>query len=150
MDQKKKKGIHTVADLQARLAAKGVARGIHEQNLKNKAKQVEEHAELLKSPKKKLAECASPTKSKVARALFSPKKSVPDYVVPGFNIHKSAEKVRDEQDDAHEEEGKRMTTEFLKVSRLTEEVKDSVRNRIQLPNSYEHLADSFKRVDQVY
>ncbi|CAP33375.2 Protein CBR-CDT-1 [Caenorhabditis briggsae] len=148
--RKKKTGIRTVADLQARLAAKGAAKAIHAQNSKNKAKVVEEHAEMLKSPKKKIVESSlSPSKSKSARALFTPKKSVPDYVVPGFNMQKSAEKIREEQDDAHEEEGKRMTAEYLKVSKLTEEVKESARQRIELPSTYAHLADSFKRVDQI-
>ncbi|PIC55827.1 hypothetical protein B9Z55_000940 [Caenorhabditis nigoni] len=148
--RKKKTGIRTVADLQARLAAKGAAKAIHAQNSKNKAKMVEEHAEMLKSPKKRIVESSSsPSKSKAARALFTPKKSVPDYVVPGFNVQKSAEKIREEQDDAHEEEGKRMTAEYLKVSKLTEEVKESARQRIELPSTYAHLADSFKRVDQI-
>ncbi|EGT38545.1 hypothetical protein CAEBREN_28615 [Caenorhabditis brenneri] len=146
---KKKTGIRTVADLQSRLAAKGAARAIHAQNLKNKAKIVDEHAEMLKSPKKKVVEVISPTKSKAARTLFSPKKSVPDYVLPNSNVMKSAEKIREEQDDAHEEEEKRMTAEFLKSSKLTDEVKESVRERIELPSSYEHLFESFKRVDQI-
>ncbi|EFP03327.1 CRE-CDT-1 protein [Caenorhabditis remanei] len=146
---KKRTGIRTVADLQARLAAKGAARAVHAQNSKNKAKMVEEHAEMLKSPKKKLMETVSPVKSKAARTLFSPKKSLPDYVVPGFNVTKSAEKIREEQDDAYEQEGNRMTAQFLKVSKLTEDVKESVRQRIELPSTYEHLADSFKRVDQI-
>lgn len=145
----KKTGIRTVADLQSRLAAKGAAKAIHAQNLKNKVKMVDEHAEMLKSPKKTAVEVSSPIKSKAARALFTPKKSVPEYIVPGFNVTKSAEKVREEQEDAHEEEGKRMTAEFLKSSRLTNEVKESVRQRMDLPSSYEHLADSFKRIDQI-
>lgn len=145
---KKKTGPKTVSDLQSRLAAKGAARSIHDQNLKNKAKIVDEHAEMLKSPKKKFVEVISPTKSKAARNLFSPKK-VPDYVQPNFNVLKSAEKIQEERDDAHEEEGKRMTAEFLMKSKLTEEVKESIRQRIELPSSYEHLADSFKQVDQI-
>ncbi|CCD72833.1 CDT1 Geminin-binding domain-containing protein [Caenorhabditis elegans] len=148
---KKKAGIRTVADLQARIAAKGAAKAIHEQNLKNKTKQVDDHVELLKSPKKPVIveHHKSPQKSKAARNLFSPKKPVPDYIIPGFNVLKSAEKVRGEQDDAHEEEGKRMTAEFLKSSRLIDEVKESARQRIELPTAYEHLADTFKRIDQI-
>lgn len=146
---KKKTAPRTVADLQSRLAAKGAARSIHAQNLKNKTKCVDEHAEMLKSPKKKIVESSSPTKPKAARALFSPKKTVPEYVVPGFNVLKSTEKVREEQDETHEGEGQRMTTEFLKTSKLIEEVKESARQRIELPTTYAHLADSFKRVDQI-
>uniref|UniRef100_A0A1I7TKK0 CDT1 domain-containing protein n=1 Tax=Caenorhabditis tropicalis TaxID=1561998 RepID=A0A1I7TKK0_9PELO len=146
---KKKGGIKTVADLQSRLAAKGAAKAIHAQNLKNKGKIVDELAEKMKSPKKKILEVVSPSKSKAARALFTPKKSIPDYVVPGFNVTKSAEKIQEEEEGAYEEEGKRMTAEFLKKSRLIEEVKDSVRQRVELPSSYEHLIDSFKQIDQI-
>lgn len=146
---KRKNAPRTVADLQSRLAAKGVARSVHAQNTKNKTRMVDEHAEMLKSPKKTTMESSSPTKPKAARSLFSPKKAVPDYIVPGYNVTKSAEMVREEQEDAHEEEGKRMTAEFLKTSKLTEEVKESARLRIELPSSYAYLADSFKRVDQI-
>lgn len=147
---KKKTGIRTVAEFQSRLAAKGgAARAIHAQNSKNKAKVVDEHAEMLKSPKKKAVEVTSPTKSKAARTLFSPKKSVPDYVLPNSNVVKSAEKVREEQDDAHDEEEKRMTAEFLKNSKLIDKVKESVRQRIELPSSFERLVDSFKRLEQI-
>ncbi|CAI2304807.1 unnamed protein product [Caenorhabditis sp. 36 PRJEB53466] len=148
-DQKKTKTIRSVADLQARLAAKGAAKAIHEQNLKNKAKQVREHAEALKSPKKKVVDIISPVKPKAARSLFSPKKSVPEYVFPRYNAQKSAEKVREEQDDAHEEEGKRIAAEYRKPSKLIEEVQEKVRNRIDLPVSYEKLVDAFKHFDQI-
>lgn len=146
---KKKTGIRTVPDLQSKLAAKGAARAIHAQNLRNKAKIVDEHAEMLKSPKKKSVEVASPMKSKATRTLFSPKKYVPDYVLPSSYVLKSAEKLRDEQEHDHEEEEKLMTAEFLKKSKLIDEVKETVQHRIELPSSYEHLADSFKRIDQI-
>uniref|UniRef100_A0A8R1DV23 CDT1 domain-containing protein n=1 Tax=Caenorhabditis japonica TaxID=281687 RepID=A0A8R1DV23_CAEJA len=151
--KQKKSTCRTVADLQARLAQKGAVRALHAENLKNKAKQVEEHAEALKSPKKKLVEpLLSPTKlkSKAARSLFpSPKKRVPEYVLPGFNVHKSAEKIQEEQDIAHDLEEKRMTAELLKASQLCEEVKESLREPIQLPTAYENLVDGFKCVDKI-
>ncbi|CAB3407491.1 unnamed protein product [Caenorhabditis bovis] len=143
---KKPTKIRTVADLQARLAEKGATtRAIHAQNLKHKAKRVDEHAELLKSPTKNAAvgetSAVSPAKRRLA--------PVPDYIMPGYQAQKSAEKMRDELDVEHENEIQRRAADILKVSRLSDEVKESLKSGIELPRSYEHIYSAFQHVDRI-
>ncbi|CAI5438748.1 unnamed protein product [Caenorhabditis angaria] len=146
--QKKKKTIRTVADLQARLAEKGASKAIHEQNLKNKGKKVEEHAEVLKSPVKKVISDGPIPKSKAVRSLLKDT-AVPDYVLPNANSFKSPEKLLEEADSKFEAEAKKRTEEFLKTSKLIEKVKESVKSNIELPKSYEFLANAFQHVDRI-
>ncbi|WKX92579.1 hypothetical protein Q1695_010538 [Nippostrongylus brasiliensis] len=140
--------IRNVAELQAVLAQKGAAKKIHEQVQRNKSKQVEEHANILKSPVKTVPKGSAVVKIKSKGKSEAIKKLVPSSttVVPEFVLptYKTPAKQSLEEYELNEQ---RHVFEYGKASRLVEEVKRN--SALPLPRQYERLHESFQSCDRV-
>ncbi|KAK6729698.1 hypothetical protein RB195_006632 [Necator americanus] len=136
--------IRNVAELQAVLAQKECLKKIHEQSQRNRSKQVEEHAKLLKSPTKPTSLAIIKTKTvkdkRTEQCPHSVPKDIPEFVLPS---HTKTEKDIEE----FELDDKRHVFEYGKASRLVDEVKKN--SALPLPLQYERLLETFQCCDRV-
>ncbi|KAJ1372323.1 MFS lactose permease [Parelaphostrongylus tenuis] len=142
--------VRNVAELQAMLAEKQSVKIIHEQSRRNKSKQVEEDANVLRNPAKfvpvgtAVAKSQKKTRTRVVEECL-PKPAqlpIPDFVLP---THQTPEKQQ--PIDETELNEKRHVFDYGKASRLVDDVKNN--STFPLPRNYERLHVSFQSCDRV-